>query len=53
MYNQLSMMIFFLLISIFCLTSFGSTNRIIGGEEAGPKDAPWQVKIFWIIFYEC
>ena len=43
--QQHSMMMFFLLISISCLSSFGSSNRIIGGEEAGAKDAPWQVKI--------
>ena len=44
--QQHSMMMFFQFISILCLSSFGSGNRIIGGEEAGAKDAPWQV---WIL----
>ena len=39
------MMIFFLFISILYLSSLGSSNRIIGGEEAEEKDAPWQVRI--------
>ena len=38
-------MMFSLIISLFSLSRFGFGNRIIGGEEAGAKDAPWQVKI--------
>lgn len=38
-------MIFSLIISLFSLSHVGFGNRIIGGEEAGPMDAPWQVQI--------
>ena len=36
-------MIFSLFISIFFLSSSGHGSEIIGGEEAGRTDAPWQV----------
>ena len=36
---------FSLIISLFSLSRFGFGNRIIGGEEAAPMDAPWQVQI--------